>query len=433
MSGSRNGSTRTVRVMFDTMLERWEVSFVDAAPSTDRETRGSVTVARDAVGAPVEVVIDALELSNQQLETIATVFGDDIADLIANLEHNDVDLTVEVTTEIASGGPLSPVAIAKGLVVDKHGSISTELRVEVDRGVMRVRVPGTHGDGFWLTVSARNSGKVLAVAPVRQEGDSAIAEVEFGLPIPLSDLEFTVLRSPFTKRSNHSRVRRTLSFIRVRWLPLIIAVAIGAGLSIYFTTSSSKAPQGAPFPGPTSYLFANSTSVRAAIPGDGHTDSDSRTLTLIVDISVRSIGGYGPPPGTHVAPADIAAVEKSSRQTCLGVTNLPLVGDVNLPDSTLQAVFTAVDLPGDDRPRVVSNPIVIDSRFVLETTVKSSCNEAVLENDMFLAETDFTRETVILEIDATQLTADSRWQIDLYLDNSAGTSELPLIVSVSEK
>ncbi|MGA1566830.1 MAG: hypothetical protein ACO39Q_11580, partial [Ilumatobacteraceae bacterium] len=66
------------------------------------------------------------------------------------------------------------------------------------------------------------------------------------------------------------------------------------------------------------------------------------------------------------------------------------------------------------------------------TSVKQACLEARLDNDMFLAATDFVRDEVTATIELPDQLAPGRWRVDLALDDRLSDTSEPLIITVSK-
>ena len=150
-------------------------------------------------------------------------------------------------------------------------------------------------------------------------------------------------------------------------------------------------------------------------------------------LSTRALGGFGPPPGTTVSAEDEPEVERASRTTCLGVTKLALLDGANLPTSEVQIVMTRVDSnssPVTPAERINLDPLSIDAPFITHTTVKDSCRTASLVNGMFLAETDFIRDSVEIDVPMPAELASGRWRIDVVLDLEATDTITPVIIRV---
>ena len=428
---------RNVRVMFDSTAERWEIAFEEASGTGELEGSGAVMIGRDWSGMPVEVIIDMAELTSVELATIRAVFGPEVADLVVSMDPVDVDMVVTVSSipVESTGGGLLDTSTGRTYVIPRPGARDLDVRVE--RGTLRVRIPGTDDVGRWVTVSTAVSGAPLAMAPLRHDAtsQSAVADIEFGLPIPIEDLHFAVRREPLgaSHRSGHS-APRTARRPR-RWWSSSVGIALVAvigGVAVWWSTDDpASRPPGDP--GPATYVSSSGSSVTASVIGAPPDVKSGDVLTMTFVLSSRALGGYGPPPGTVVDEDDEPAVESDARANCLNVTNFRLPSGANLPASEVQIVMTRVasdSSPVTPAERINLGPIRIDAPFIVQTTVKESCRSASLANGMFLAETDFIRDSVEIDVPMPAELASGRWRLDIVLDLEATNTITPVIIRV---
>ena len=424
--------------MFDETAERWEIAFEETSGTGELEASGAVMIGRDSSGLPIEVIIDTAELTAVELTAIGTVFGPEVADLLESMDPIDVDMVVTVSSipvgSTSSG--LLDTSTGRTYVIPRPGARDLDVRVE--RGTLRVRIAGTDDVGRWVTVSTAVSGPPLAMAPLRQDEalDSAVADIEFGLPIPIEDLHFAVRREPLgaSRGSVHSDPR-TARRRRWWWSSIVIALAaiIGGVTVLWLKDDPAPLPPGDP--GPATYVNSTGSSVTTAVVGAPPDVERGSTITMTFVLSTRALGGFGPAPGTVVAAKDEPQVERDSRTTCLGVTNLPLINGANLPDSEVQIVMTRVDaesVPVTPLERINLDPLSIDAPFTTHTALKDSCQSASLTNGMFLAETDFIRSSVAIDVPMPTELAPGRWRLDIVLDRETTEPTAPVIIRVVE-
>ena len=83
---------RRVRVQFSPMGQRWAVDLVgvEGQPVTVSE-QGDVTISRDERGRVTSIVIDAVRVESDVIETIVEEFGNEIADLMAKPRNDEFD------------------------------------------------------------------------------------------------------------------------------------------------------------------------------------------------------------------------------------------------------------------------------------------------------------------------------------------------------
>ena len=428
---------RQVRVMFDGLVERWEVSFVDADATSWPGSDGDHRVGRDLSGSPVEVVIDRMTLTAADLALIAEVFGSSVADLMSSLDPVSVDLV------IAAGAPSTqldarsvPQLTDSGAYVVSARS-GGSLEVSVRSGSLRIRLPGRQLAGGWVTVSVATSGQLVALAPVRDDDEhpgSSVAEVPFGLDLGIEDLSIDVTDQPLAGDDSQASSAVTPRRRRRWWVIgsiVVVIAAVAAGM-VLFSNDEPVAPGVA---GPSIFGYADGDSVTATLLGpiDGLEAGSELRLSLVV--SVRELGGYGPPPGSVVPADEQAEAERDARQVCLSVTDLPLEGPTMSGDSRAMVSLVRVDDAGvalAPLERVNLDSLTISAPFVKHTSVKQACLEARLDNDMFMAATDFVRDEVIATIELPDQLAPGRWRVDLALDDRLSDTSEPLIITVSK-
>lgn len=430
---------RNVRVMFDETAERWEIAFEEASGTGVLEESGSVLIGRDASGAAVEVVIDTAAPEASELAALSAIFGPEVADLVASLDPVDVDMVVTVSSVPVDtiGGGLLDTSTGRTYVIPRPGARDLDVRVE--RGTLRVRIAGIDDVGRWVTVSTAVSGPALAMAPLRRDetSDTAVADIEFGLPVPIEDLHFAVLRDPLDASRRSEKTDPPDTRRRRRWwgISVVIALATIAGGALVLWPKDDPVPLPPGDPGPATYTNTSGSSVTASVVGAPPDAAPDGVLTMTFVLSSRALGGYGPAPGTIVPVDDEPEVESSARANCLNVTNLPLLNGANLPDSDIQIVMTRVDAESSTvtpAERINLDPLSIDAPFIVHTTVKDSCRSASLANGMFLAETDFIRRSVEIDVPIPADLTAGRWRLDIVLDREPTEASTPLIVRVVE-
>ncbi|MGA1344475.1 MAG: hypothetical protein ACO35E_00695, partial [Ilumatobacteraceae bacterium] len=242
---------RDVRVIHDGALERWEVGFVDALGTTFLVGDGPVRLGRDGSGAVAEYVIDAAVVDTDSLTMIRAAFGDPVADLVASLGTDDVDLVISDARPAPGTSPASvPLRVDDG-----RYAVATavgEVEVRVTRGVLRFRLPGATGtEGLWVRVASADSGALLGLAPVVDDpaGGSAVAEAVFGLDVDPSSLTISVSSDPLrgdprpSEEGSWPRPGRTVveTGRRRRRRPpgVVVAVAVVVGVVLLVTGGAS--------------------------------------------------------------------------------------------------------------------------------------------------------------------------------------------------
>jgi hypothetical protein len=218
-------SDRRVTVVFDAIAQRWEVAEEAAAGRGALEqVANGVSVASDAVGRIIEVVVDADDEGRVPAvgaQLVKQAFGAQVAALLGTTVHDDDFETVVVlplanlpvqradTTPSLPNEPGVPTARPDGSFDVAYQSIT--LRLEVHPGRLVVRAPKRTADETpWAVVADGSSGTLLALGALEPSGDSATAaHLTYGLSVPPEDLHVRLEAEPLTPLPERSTRRRT--------------------------------------------------------------------------------------------------------------------------------------------------------------------------------------------------------------------------------
>ncbi|MEY2974955.1 MAG: hypothetical protein RIR49_1375 [Actinomycetota bacterium] len=454
---------RDVRVIHDGALERWEVGFVDALGTTFLVGDGPVRLGRDGSGAVAEYVIDAAVVDTDSLTMIRAAFGDPVADLVASLGTDDVDLVISDARPAPGTSPASvPVRVDDG-----RYAVATavgEVEVRVTRGVLRFRLPGATGtEGLWVRVASADSGALLGLAPVVDDpaGGSAVAEAVFGLDVDPSSLTISVSSDPLrgdprpSEEGSWPRPGRTVVETgrrrRRRTTGVVVAVAVVLGVvllvtggasvedspsattstttavatttTVTATTTTVFVDPGPGDPGPASFEYPDGDRVTVAVEGAAPTVSPGSSVPIVVGLTTAAYVGYGPAPGETVAPEDLVAAEERARETCLNVRDQDVRGVWNLPPAAMSVRLVRIvpePPPGMDPERLVLGRFDLVGEPVSSTTDEESCRAATLTASGFNALTFVRRAPQTVEFAIPVGTAPGLWEVTVDLDGEAG-------------
>jgi hypothetical protein len=449
-------AARDVRVIHDRALERWEVGFVDALGTTFLLGDDPVRVGRDGSGAVAECVIDAEAVDDGALGVIRSAFGDAVADLVASLGDDDVDLVVSAAGPVPppqSGGSSVPVRVA-----DDRYAVATavgEVEVRVARGVLRFRLSGADGgSGLWVRIASSDSGALLGLAPVVDDpAGGAVAEAVFGLDVDPTALSVSVTTDPLASGASTGssprpgrtvigpgpRRGRLLAIVAVVILVVlgITLLAVGGdpaggpsstttSTTAVTTTTTVVVDPGPGDPGPVSFVYPDGDRVVLTVEGIVPTVVPGSAIPVVVELTTAAFGGYGPAPGETVAPDDVAAEEERARTNCLNVRDLDARGWWTLPPSTMTLrLVRVVPAPpaGIDQERLVLGRVDLTGEPVTSSTDEESCRTATLTASGFNALTYVRRAPQTVELAIPEGMAPGLWEVVVDLDGEAGTAE----------
>lgn len=224
---------RRVRVQFSPMGQRWAVDLVgvEGRPVTVFE-QGDVTVSRDERGRVTSIVIDAVRVESDVIETIVEEFGSEIADLMAEPRDDEFDEVFIVDDRPGTavirgdspraGTPMVVLPDEPGVPVPIDGErfrvvVQVDARqvqgiVDHDRASARMRIEiefAQDGEPQWVRVAEGESGAILALAPLQSSSEhSSTVDLSFGLAVPMQALHVSVSDEPLADPGDRSDRRR---------------------------------------------------------------------------------------------------------------------------------------------------------------------------------------------------------------------------------
>lgn len=200
-----------IRILVDPLARRWQIarrhdSGTTIVVATDY---ASISIGRNAMGAVVEMVIDAAALDTATLAAVESHFGRAVRNEVAQHDPSvELDRIVSVDDV-----PTPAVAVAVG---GRHlAESTTEWSTELDghRAVvsaaahaLRITIHGAIAAGAWVAVRVASTGALVAAMPVRHHDGGGLAECTFGLDLTADDLHFELVDDPFAQSDPAERV-----------------------------------------------------------------------------------------------------------------------------------------------------------------------------------------------------------------------------------
>lgn len=224
---------RRIRVQYSPVGQRWSVDVMGSEGRVvEVDEQGDVTICRDERGRVTSIVVDAVSMESDVVETIAENFGREIADLMAVPSDDEIDDVFVSDDQPGSaiisgdspraGSPMvvlpdepgvpSPVDRDRFRIVLDVDTKPVEGVLEHDRAAARIRIEigvAQNGEPRWVRVAEGETGAILALAPLRESTDSTSeADLAFGLGVPMQALHVSVSDEPLSDPGDRSDRRR---------------------------------------------------------------------------------------------------------------------------------------------------------------------------------------------------------------------------------
>ncbi len=458
-----------IRIIVDPIARRWQVARSEQAGLTIPAPSGDhgIALGRDAHGAVVEIVIDAVRPGPAGLDLVAQHFGARVRDEIASLdpshEHDRV-LTVSSTAVVSTGA--SAVMTTPGEDVSVLDLDGARASVSLHGHVLRVVLSAAATTG-WIRVTSAGSGALVATMPIHidQVSGDHRAECTFALDIPVEQLRFEAVDDPFSTVARATRVAervdalladaertgrrrpgraariadgaalladsiaddarrsaarylaagmrravRSRMLIALATVAALVAVVLGVTIGGGSTSSSSAVGSATVSPGPIIADFPNGDSVRMAMVG-GSTDvvPGGQWMMGLIEFTTRETGVFG----TISEDPGVAA------QRCnVGAPVEMTVGAM----SNVTVMVELWPLSGQGGPMQLIGPVPANPQQEFRQAVPNSCGEVTELDGQFVAKYSLARAGQSAGFDVPSGIAPGLWETRLSMDGVAADS-----------